>query len=175
MRSDDTILLQRCRDGEREAYGLLINRYRDRVVNLAYSLSASHEDAEDIAQEAFTKAFSNLHSYRGESQFWTWIYRITINICLQRRRSAKVHLSLEDEDSAHEGSTESHIIEKLHVRCILNQVSPTLRVVLILREMHELSYEEIARVLEIPVGTVRSRLNEARHRFKIAWNQEANQ
>ncbi len=164
----DAVLLARCRAGEREAFGLLLHRYRDRIVNLAYQLLHQRDDAEDVAQEAFTKAFTAIHSFRGEAQLFTWLYRITVNLCRQRRRRAKTWEPLDDVGQEC-SNVEEQVVTKLMFEQALDGLSDPLRVVFILREMHDLSYDEVAAVLGIPVGTVCSRLSEARRKFKQLW------
>jgi RNA polymerase sigma-70 factor (ECF subfamily) len=166
----DATLIQRCHGGERAAFGILLNRYRDRIINLAYQLLRNRDDAEDVAQEVFTKAFTSIRSFRAESQLFTWLYRITLNLCLERKRRAKPHENYEEQDliGASAGCAEQ-VGTNLAVQEVLAALSPPLQAVLILREMHDLSYEEVAAVLNIPVGTVRSRLSEGRRKFKEQW------
>jgi RNA polymerase sigma-70 factor (ECF subfamily) len=165
------VLIVRCQEGSREAFEILLHRYRERVLNLAFSLLHSRDDAEDAAQEAFTQAFATIGSFRNEAQFWTWLYRITLNICLHRKRRMKSHDNI--DDCEHSGADAQQAAEaKLMVESALNELSTPLRLVLILREMHDLSYEEIAQVLNLPIGTVRSRLSEARRKFKQVWQED---
>jgi len=171
----DTAIIARCREGSREAFEILLHRYRERILNLAFSLLHSREDAEDAAQEAFMKAFTSIGTFRSESQFWTWLYRITLNICLHRKRRTKSCDSLNDaerNERLERNDVQQRAEAKLMVESALNQLSAPLRVVLVLREMHDLSYEDIAQILDVPVGTVRSRLFEARRKFKLAWREE---
>lgn len=173
-RDAETQLLQEARAGSRVAQGVLLERYRERVTNLAYSLLHSRDDAEDAAQEAFAQAFSSLQSFRGEASFWTWLYRITLNLCLHRKRRSKENCeSFDDHELPAHGDAEAEAIARLTVSRTLDALPETLRVALILREMQGLSYEEIARVLAIPEGTVRSRLHEARRRFRELWEDES--
>jgi RNA polymerase sigma-70 factor (ECF subfamily) len=172
----DASVIGRCQAGSIEAYEILLSRYRERVLNFAYALLGSRDDAEDAAQEAFIKVFSAIHTFRSEAQFWTWLYRITLNICLQRKRRSKGYSSLDDcEDQIMDIHPDAQQMAEVRMMTVdvLNELSLPLRVVLILREMHDLSYEDIATILEIPVGTVRSRISEARRKFKIAWGEEA--
>jgi len=170
----DAIIVARCRAGEREAFGILLHRYRDRIINLAYQLLGQREDAEDVAQEAFAQAFRHIGSFRGESQFYTWLYRITVNLCLARKRRLKKsnHLDEERDNGASEYSSAGEIEMRLAVEQALRQIYPPLRTGLVLREMQGLSYDEIAAILHIPLGTVRSRLWEARRRFREVWDKE---
>jgi RNA polymerase sigma-70 factor (ECF subfamily) len=172
-RAAELEIVARCQAGDREALGLLLDNYRDRLVNLAFQLLRQRDAAEDVAQEAFTKAFSAIGSFRGDALMYTWLYRITVNLCLQRQRRAKPVEPLEDEHGQERADSDAHIEDKVVTRMMVEQtldrISEPLRVVLILREMHDLSYEEVAKVLHIPVGPVRSRLNEARRRFRELW------
>lgn len=167
-RSEDASLLARCRAGERAAFETLLMRYRERVINLAFQLLRHREDAEDVAQEVFVRAFSKIQQFRGEADLFTWLYRITLNTCIQRRRRARdTHSEVEPTSSP--DSIAAQVETRLGVEHALDQLTPPLRIVLVLREMHDLSYEEIAAVLDIPVGTVRSRLSEARRKFREVW------
>ena len=178
---DDAIYVARCvhaaDERERvEAFSVLLARHRDRVLNLAWQMLGSRDDAEDAAQEAFTLAFRSLPSFRNEARFGTWIYRIAINVCLGRKRAAKSCESFDDVDVALHGDANHDAAKRaekrLHVARTLDAMSSNLRAVLVLREIHDLSYEEIARVLSVPVGTVRSRLSEARRKFIALWEAE---
>ena len=166
----DASLIERCQAGERTAFGILLNRYRDRIINLAYQLLHDRDDAEDVAQEVFTKAFTSIGSFRAEAQIFTWLYRITLNLCLHHRRRAKPCESYGEQTvPGASDANEDQVVTRIVVQQALGKLSPPLQAVLILREMHGLSYEEIAVVLNIPVGTVRSRLSEARRKFKEVW------
>lgn len=167
MALGDTVLVARARDGEPAAFEALINRHRQRVLNLAFQLLRDRDEADDVAQDAFANAFAGLKNFRGDSQFSTWIYRITFNLCVHRKRRTRP--TEEFEENRHGGHSEDRALVKMMVEETLEQISPPLRAALVLREMHDLSYEEIAEVLQIPVGTVRSRLNEGRRQFRSLW------
>lgn len=173
--NSDAIIIARCREGSREAFEILLRRYRDRTFNMAFSLLGSRDDAEDATQEAFTQAFSRIASFRGQSQFWTWLGRITLNICLHRKRRAKRCESFDEtqHESAPVGDARDVVEAKMLVENALDALPENLRVVLILREMHDLSYEEIAHITDVPIGTVRSRLSAARVGFKKAWRDDS--
>jgi len=168
---DEKVLLSRCRAGELAAFDVLLQRYRERVLNLAFQLLGDSNAAEDVTQEVFVNAFAGITQFRGDAAFFTWLYRLTINAChaSQRRRKTWVSWDEKDNVTANNSSPEQDAIHHLSVQRALNQLSPTLRSVLVLREMHELSYEEIAQILHLPVGTVRSRLHEGRRRFREIW------
>lgn len=173
---NDAALINHCRAGERAAFEILMVRHRERVLNLAYQMLHDRDEAEDVAQDAFANAFAALDKFRGDAQFSTWLYRIAFNLCVHRRRRNRPTETYEEK--FHDGATlDDHYVAppgekalaKLMVEETLAQLSPPLRAALVLREMHDLSYEEIAQILHIPIGTVRSRLNEARRQFREVW------
>jgi RNA polymerase sigma-70 factor (ECF subfamily) len=167
---DEKVLLSRCRAGELAAFDVLLNRYRERVLNLAFQLLGDNAAAEDVAQEVFVNAFAAIGQFRGDAAFFTWLYRLTLNACNASRRRRKTWVAWEEkETAAASNSPEQDVIHHLSVQRALSELSPTLRSVLVLREMQELSYEEIAQILHLPVGTVRSRLHAGRRRFREIW------
>lgn len=160
----------RARLGEEAAYRWLLSRYRDRAVRLASHVLRRPQDAEDVAQEAFIRAFRNLHQFRGEGRFYTWLYHIVVRICLDRRRMAwwRSEVPLEP-DCAGPMPPRQESDSRMMVEALLDRLAPAMRAALILRELEGLEYEEIAAVLRIPVGTVRSRLHSARAQFRALW------
>jgi RNA polymerase sigma-70 factor (ECF subfamily) len=168
-------LLARCRIGDLEAFAQLVQRYRNRIFNLAWQLLGNRDDAEDVTQETFLQAFEHLSEFRGEAQMLTWLYRIAVNACKMKMRQRRFIEPLpEDFEPAEEidwSAVEERWLLKRKIDTVLAKLSEPLRLVLVLREMHELSYEEIASVLGIPVGTVRSRLFEARRKFAQIWRE----
>jgi len=169
--ADEKVLLSRCRAGELAAFDVLLGRYRERVLNLAFQLLGDRNAAEDVAQEVFVNAFAAIGQFRGDATFFTWLYRLTLNACHANQRRRKYWISWEEKEHAatHNSSPEKDAIAHLSVQRALSELSPTLRSVLVLRELHELSYEEIAQILHLPIGTVRSRLHEGRRRFREIW------
>ena len=168
----EAALLQRARAGEREATQILVGRHRDRVLNLAFTLLGDRAEAEDAAQEIFLRAFGKLPGFRGESEFSTWLYRLALNFCLEKRRvQARRDELLEGcQVSPSESENVARRVEmRQQLHCALDALSEPLRLALILREWQGLSYQEIAQILRVPVGTVRSRLNQARRQFQAAW------
>lgn len=171
----DGVLVARCRAGESAAFDLLLDRYRERVLNLAFQMLRDRHAAEDVAQEVFVRAFSKIHEFRGESALFTWLYQITLNECRSRTRRTKDHLNIDDckdYKSDNWSTPESKALHKIALERALDGLSLPLRTALVLRELHGLSYEEIAAVLKIPVGTTRSRLHEARRQFQKIWDAE---
>ena len=166
-------LLERARRGEREAIAVLLNRHRERIVSLAFSILRDRESAEDAAQEVFVRAFSQLPRFRGESAFSTWLYRVALNFCLERQRVQRHREALLEAAPDEVAGQGNGIVRRVETRELvgeaLSDLGDGLRVVLLLREWQGLSYEEIADILQLPVGTVRSRLHEARRRFQAKW------
>ncbi|GBC94511.1 ECF RNA polymerase sigma-E factor [bacterium HR16] len=160
-----------CEEDIERFFAQLLCRYRSPIVNLAYQLLGDRDEAEDVAQDTFVQAFLHLKRFRGQSSLFTWLYRIAVNACRMRLRKRRP-LPLSDVHRPDEtGFDEQAWMLKQQVDEVLRRLPQPLREVLILREMHELSYEEIAQVLRIPVGTVRSRLFTARQRFAEMWKR----
>ena len=153
----------------------LIARYRQRVVRLAAHVLRRPEEAEDAAQEAFLRAFRNLSAFRGEGRFSTWLYRITLRVCLDQLRlkrwEGETSLDAPDLQPGLAYHPAQGAEARMLVEMLLDRLSPPMRAMLVLRELEGLEYEEIARVLEIPVGRVKWRLHEARVRFRVLWSE----
>jgi RNA polymerase sigma-70 factor (ECF subfamily) len=171
----EAALLRRARDGDREAIGVLFGRSRERIFGLAFQILRDEGAAEDAAQEILLRAFEKMPGFRGESEFSTWLYRLALNHCLERRRIIERRDALAQwnlETPRDISSPERRIETRLALESALDELSEPLRIALILREWHELSYDEIAAILNLPLGTVRSRLNEARRRFRAIWEAQ---
>jgi RNA polymerase sigma-70 factor (ECF subfamily) len=177
-RQQERAWLDRCVAGDERAIRWVLNRYRDRVVRLATHVLHNPREAEDVAQEAFVKAFRQIAQFRGDSGFYAWLYRIVINLCLDRMRRKCMTAEMPLEETICSFIAYTPDMEKrLSVEQVLNSLTPPMRAALVLREVEGLEYAEIADVLEIPVGTVRSRLNTAREQFRRRWvalQEEAN-
>jgi len=168
-------LLARARSGDREAIGVLFQRHRDKILRLTFQILHDREAAEDAAQEILLRAFQKMPSFRGESEFSTWLYRLALNHCLETQRIRQRREALLESHlqvPIHSGSPAPRIEARLALEHALDELPEILRFVLILREWHELSYEEIAAILHLPVGTVRSRLHEARKKFRQSWEAQ---
>lgn len=163
---DDVRYLDRCRQGDDVALRELISRHRGRLIRIAANILRDSNEAEDVAQEAFLKAFRELHNLRDDRAFSGFIYRICVRLCMDRLRSRRAEPCEFDFVDDSDGSLVENriLIEKL-----LSQLTPDLRATLVLREMEQLSYDEIADAMHVPVGTVRSRLHAARERFRKLW------
>ncbi len=176
--SEDQALIERSRRGDINAFDQLVRRYERSVFNTAYRLTGSYDDASDIAQEAFVRAWNNLKSFRGDSAFSTWIYRIVTNVFLddRKRKRARPSRSLEEEMELDESSVARQfedpapgpeaLAEGDERRRLLERAISTLpeaqRVMVVLYHTQGLAYDEIAEITGLPMGTVKSRLNRAR-------------
>ncbi|MDE2127513.1 MAG: sigma-70 family RNA polymerase sigma factor [Armatimonadetes bacterium] len=169
-RSEERAWLDRCALGDRQAIDWVLHRYRDRIVHVAATVLRNPREAEDVAQEAFIKAFRQIGQFRAESGFYAWLYRIVVNLCLDkmRRKHVTAEVSLDAAPPALAASSPD-LDKKILVQQLLNSLSPTIRAALLLRDVEGFDYAEIAVLLEIPVGTVRSRLNAARKQFRQRW------
>lgn len=161
-------LVARARLGDRDAMARLIETNRLFVIKVASNILRDSFEAEDVAQEAFLKAFENLHRLKEERGFRKYLLQIAVRLCLDRlrRKSAEVREEIETV-----GCQREVISQRLAVEMVLNQMPFNLRAILILREIEQLDYDEIAGILRIPVGTVRSRLHAAREKFRILWTE----
>lgn len=158
--------VDRARAGDESAVSLLIHRHRARVLRVAGNVLRDVNEAEDVAQDAFLKAFRELHRLRSDSSFGGYLYRIAVRLCMDRLRSRKHTEELLDRPVPHAGNG---VETKVVVERLLQELSPEMRLTLVLREMEQLSYDEIAEATDVPVGTVRSRLHVARERFRELW------
>jgi len=169
---DDKRLAQLAGQGDQDAFARLVERYTGMVYHLAVQRVGNHHDAEEIAQAVFFKAWQALPNFRGDAAFSTWLYRMTVNAAtdhLRQKGRRETPLSLDDPDlpqTADLSPGPAEAVQEAERREALNQAIHALpdqsRTVLLLREFEGLSYEEIAQALELPIGTVRSRLARAR-------------
>jgi RNA polymerase sigma-70 factor (ECF subfamily) len=171
--AEDQQLISECLQGRTEAFGELVRRYQDRLYNAVFRFLESGEDAQDVVQETFLSAYQALAGFKGSSRFFTWLYRIAMNHAVDLKRKRRVLLRFEadqHEDTqpldqsefsrpqqAAEKGEESELL-----RQALQKLSPEHRMVLILKDIEGLRYEEMAEALEVPIGTIRSRLHRAR-------------
>jgi RNA polymerase sigma-70 factor (ECF subfamily) len=158
--------IERVRHGDEAAMGALIAKHRTRLVRVAANVLRDSFEAEDVTQEAFLKAFREIHKLRDDCAFSGYIYKICVRLCMDRLRSKKTESLVVDKPEPSRGS---QIETRVVVEDLLNEMTPELRMTLVLREMEQLSYEEVADMMKVPVGTVRSRLHTARERFRNLW------
>jgi RNA polymerase sigma-70 factor (ECF subfamily) len=174
LRDPDAELVAACkqpdRNGFEEAFEELFSRYRERVHAIAFRITGSSVDALDVVQDSFALVFRKLHGFRGGSRFSTWLFRIVVNCSIDHRRAdARRILSLEGAEVGHEPLDDSQdpgeraVVRELgdQVQSAISMLSPKLRVILALRYLEEMSYEELAATLDLSMGTVKSRLARA--------------
>ncbi|MCS6850160.1 MAG: sigma-70 family RNA polymerase sigma factor [Gemmataceae bacterium] len=185
MFSDDNRLITECLQGRTEAFGELVRRYQDRLYNTVYRLTGNAEDAQDIVQETFLNAYLSLDSFKGESLFFTWLYRIAVNTALSLKRRSRrlvaqrIKARLNDEELEPSDNSEDsqpglaleRAEEERRIQSILNRLSPEHRAVLILKDIEGQKYETMADILGVPVGTIRSRLHRARMELRELLKQ----
>jgi len=166
---DDNRLIAACRSGKTEAFGVLVNRYQDRLYPTVFRLTGCAEDALDLLQEAFLRAYQKLDHFNGESSFYTWVYRIAVNLALsdlRKRRPAVgggLPIDPPDRRGAEDPSASLERAEREErIQQALGALAPDHRTIVVMKEFDDLHYDEIGAMLGIPVGTVRSRLHRAR-------------
>ncbi len=179
---EEEALVRKARLGDLEAYDELVRRYQERIYGTIYHMTANHEDANDLAQESFIKAFQALKSFKGGSSFYTWLYRIAVNktINFLKQRKNRIHMSLNDLDfnTEHDPDLVALISEKTPHREVnlaelqekLNEamlkLSEPHRLVVVLHDVQGMAHDEIAKVMDCNIGTVRSRLFYARQQLQ---------
>lgn len=177
-REVDQLLVERAQRGDKQAFGLLVSKYQRKLARLLSRLIRDPAEVEDVAQEAFIKAYRALPSFRGDSAFYTWLYRIGINtaknyLVSQGRRAptttefdSEEAESFEDGDQLRDINTPERVLLSKQIGETVNSAMEALpeelRTAIMLREIEGLSYEEIASIMECPIGTVRSRIFRAR-------------
>ena len=188
-RDEESRIVQKVLKGDVNAFEKLVLEYEKNVYNIALRMTGNSEDASDMTQEAFIKAYNSLQSFRGDSKFSVWIYRIATNVCLDFLRSKSrrptVSLSVEDNegeevqlDVADESQSPELLLDRQmtreSVRRGLETLSPEYRQILLLREIQGLSYDEISQALGLEVGTVKSRIFRARKKLCTFLLQDGN-
>ena len=174
---EDRDIIERVLGGDNDAFSLLVEKYQTKVYNLALRMSGNEDDAFDLAQDSFVRAWRNLGSFQFESSFSTWLFRLTSNICLDflraKKRRAAVSLTVTDEEDEESqlavpdpGKTPEEAVIAAEDRALLtralNELPADQRQILTLRAIDDLSYAEIAEILHLQEGTVKSRLSRAR-------------
>ena len=173
-------LIRKCKKGNREAFNALFSRYQSQVINIAYGMLSDREDACDAAQEVFVKVYKSISSFNEKSSFSTWLYRITANTCsdfLRKRQRGGNVISINtssDESGDFDIEDESPSVdEKMElserqaaVRAAISELKEEHRIIITLCDIEGLGYDEIASILKIPSGTVKSRINRARSALK---------
>jgi RNA polymerase sigma-70 factor (ECF subfamily) len=170
--TDELDLIDRSLGGDSQAFGELVCRYQDRLYSAVVHIVRCRAEAEDVVQEAFVQAYVKLKTFKHNSRFYTWLYRIAVNVSISHRRRKRVELSVEQNRDAtgdepiDVSASPSEPLElaerKQKLGRAMSQLTEEHRTIIVLRHMEEFSYEEIADILAISVGTVRSRLHRAR-------------
>ena len=184
---DDDEIIQECLSGNTGAYKNLVDKYQIRIINTCYKYTKNINDAEDVAQEVFLKAFQNLSNFKFNSKFYSWIYRIAVNTSLnyinsKEKRNEKETISEENclnelnvsNDNPREYYQLNELIDK--IQPLIDKLPEDLSELIMLYEIKDLTYEDISKKLDIPIGTVRSRLHRARNmlisEFRSIGNDE---
>jgi RNA polymerase sigma-70 factor (ECF subfamily) len=174
----DRELVRECRRGNKDAFRVLVERYQRKVLSVAAGMLQNQDDALEVTQEAFVKAYRNLDGFKGESSFYTWLYRIVVNLAIDRRRRERRHgmVALEDRPGGGEDLEADLPSQRLsdpyqqaksrelgdRLRNAIEDLTPDQKAAILLREVEGLSYDEISQVMQCPKGTVMSRLHYAR-------------
>ncbi len=170
--NDESDLIEAALQGETSAFGELVQRYQDRLYSAVVHILGSRSDAEDVVQDAFIQAYVKLDTFKQNSRFYTWLYRIAFNVSISRRRRRRIEVSVDegremtgsepvDDCAAPEARLEEEE-RREQLEVAMSRLTYEHREIIVLRHMEDFSYEEISEVLEISVGTVRSRLHRAR-------------
>ena len=174
MNDDDRRLIADCLSGRRDAFGELVFRYQARLYNAAMRLVDNPEDAADVVQDAFLNAYQSLHTFKGDAEFFTWLYRIAFNTAITLKRKKRPAVSLDatgpdgriDPDDPSEyvkpGAALERNEDERELQEAMNRLSHEHKEVLVLKDIEGLKYEDIAEILGVPIGTIRSRLHRAR-------------
>lgn len=184
MGSNDTdkLLVERVQRGEKAAFDVLVLKYQQRVISLVSRFVRNHADALDVTQDAFLKAYRALPNFRGDSAFYTWLYRIAVNtaknyLATQSRRAGEMDKDIseieqiEDNDALRDKATPERLLLRDEIQATviaaIDGLPQDLRTAIMLREVDGMSYEDIANIMECPIGTVRSRIFRAREAVDI--------
>ncbi len=182
----DEVLVQKAKNGNLDAFDELVRRYEGKIYGLAYRFMGSHADASDLAQDTFIRVYQALAGFRGDAAFSTWLYRIAANICRdelrkrQRRRSVSIDEMIDASPANVPAASGSYSPEETvqrrevqrQVQFCLNELSDDHRLILVMREIQGLSYDEIASILQCSMGTVKSRISRARSALKDKMSKQ---
>jgi RNA polymerase sigma-70 factor (ECF subfamily) len=182
MDENETLLLKEAKKGDIKAFEKLSGQYYKKIYNIALRMTGNREDASDLAQEVLIKVYKSLKSFREESSFSTWLYRITKNLCIDelKKQNRKKAISLDEDIELKENSVKRQVesdepgpyeqYEKSEIRRIMTDAIGKLteehRMVIILRDIQGFSYNEISKIVKCPEGTVKSRINRARQALR---------
>lgn len=174
-------IVKRAQKGDRLAFAELVELYKDKLYNLGYRMLGNPQEAEDVAQETLLRAYANLHKYNASHKFSTWIYRIATNLCIDRMRKKKADYSLDAEVDGVEGGTmytrlaspdrtpEEELVRtetQREVQAAIESLPENYRAAVILKYLHDMSLQEIADILEVPVSTIKTRIHRGREALR---------
>lgn len=187
MSSDDHRLIAECLNGDTTSFGELVRRYQDRLFNTVYRLVDNADDAQDVVQDTFINAYQSLDSFKGDSLFFTWLYRIAVNtaISFKRKRRAMVRIDsggsnpliepLDPSEMTRPGHAMEQVEQEQKIQQALGRLSAEHRAVLVMKDMEGQKYEDMADLLGVPIGTIRSRLHRARLELREVLEQMENE
>jgi RNA polymerase sigma-70 factor (ECF subfamily) len=173
--TSDAECVKRVQKGDTDSFEVLVRRHQKATFNLVYRLIGDYDEAAEIAQEVFLSAYRSIHQFRGDANFSTWLYRIAFNHASTRRKSLNIaqnrHVRLENIEIAGDGADDpaksfARKEIQLQVQHALNSLGKDEALIILLRDLQDVPYEEVARMLDIPIGTVKSRLYRARQALK---------
>ena len=173
----DAECVRRVQQGDTDSFEVLVRRHEKAIFNLVYRLLGNYDEAAEVAQEVFLSAFKSIHQFRGEANFSTWLYRIGLNHASTRRKSLQTsqqrHIPLDGTEVIAEGAVDpaknvEHKEIQQRVQQALNSLDPEDARIVLLRDLQDIPYEDVAQMLDIPVGTVKSRLHRARQALKTS-------
>jgi RNA polymerase sigma-70 factor (ECF subfamily) len=172
MNMDLNELVARLKNGDQEVWNMVVDKYSRKVYNMALNFAGNSDDAADITQEVFLKVYNNIEKFKEEKSFTSWLLRLSKNYCIDywrkskyNRRSLELDENLKIEPANGAGTPEDAVIKRydaIYLRKKLRLLPPDLRALIIMRDIQDFSYQEIAEHLEIPLGTTKSRINRAR-------------
>lgn len=183
---NDEEIIKRVLDGEIDLFEKIVEKYQNKVYGIIYHTIKNQNDVEDLAQEVFVKIYKNLSKFKGDSSLYTWIYKITVNLCLDELRKKRNIIYLDEKIATEEGELEKELPsnektqveiyeekelkEKLY-KCI-EKLPESQKVMIVLRDIKGFSYDEIAKITDIKIGTVKSQINRARLKLKDLLDAE---
>jgi len=177
VEQEEGLLVATSQKGDQDAFAQLVQIHQRRVFNLVFRMLQNYDEANEVAQETFLAAWQGLPSFRGDSRFSTWLYRIAYNCCLKqlevRKREKALQASIQEEQLWQQENCDSQVSAELEVRGsqalvreYLSQLPAKYRIVLVLRHLQDMTYEEMAEILMVPIGTIKTHLFRARHLLK---------
>lgn len=174
---NDVELIKRCQQGDQEAFRELVNRYQEKVIWIAYQMIGNYEESRDISQEAFIRVYRSIHSFNLMSNFYTWLYRIVVNLCIDFLRKQKPPpRPASFEEVGDVNAAPEQILEKQElseeIYRVLQKLPHSYRIILILRDIEGFSCKEISKIVGCNANTVRWRLFRARQIFKEEWEHQ---